>query len=140
MPAFSARSKTHLMTCHPALQELFNEIVKTFDCTVICGHRMEEEQTAAYNANPKRSKVEWPNSWHNQNPSLAVDVAPYDVINKGIDWDSKEGIRQFYHFGGYVRAKAEEMGISIKWGGDWDGDYQIKDNNFNDLPHFELTI
>ena len=30
------------------------------------------------------------------------------------------------------------MGLKIRWGGDWDMDTQVKDNNFDDLPHFEI--
>jgi peptidoglycan LD-endopeptidase CwlK len=30
------------------------------------------------------------------------------------------------------------MGIEIRWGGDWDGDGDLSDHKFNDLPHFEL--
>jgi len=30
------------------------------------------------------------------------------------------------------------MGIRLRWGGDWDGDTELDDNKFDDLPHFEL--
>jgi hypothetical protein len=30
------------------------------------------------------------------------------------------------------------MGIKIRWGGDWDMDTETKDNNFDDLVHFEI--
>ena len=33
---------------------------------------------------------------------------------------------------------ASQMGIKIRWGGDWDRDTDLSDNRFNDLPHFEL--
>ena len=29
-------------------------------------------------------------------------------------------------------------GIPLRWGGDWDVDTELKDNDFDDLPHFEL--
>jgi len=31
------------------------------------------------------------------------------------------------------------MDISIRWGGDWNMDTYVKDQRFNDLPHFELV-
>ena len=34
---------------------------------------------------------------------------------------------------------ADMLGVSIRWGGDWDKDYDEKDERFRDLPHFELT-
>jgi peptidoglycan L-alanyl-D-glutamate endopeptidase CwlK len=33
---------------------------------------------------------------------------------------------------------ASQMGLKIRWGGDWDMDTQTKDNKFDDLVHFEL--
>ena len=128
MPSFSKRSQDRLSTCRSELQTLFYEVVKGFDCTVLCGHRGRAEQTEAFESG--RSKVRWPDGKHNSNPSEAVDVVPYPV-----NWND---LARFYFFGGYVKAKAEELGINIRWGGDWDGDTSVTDQNFNDLPHFEL--
>ena len=33
---------------------------------------------------------------------------------------------------------AKSMGITLRWGGDWDMDTQVKDNKFDDLVHFEI--
>jgi hypothetical protein len=41
-------------------------------------------------------------------------------------------------FAGFVIGTAALMGISIRWGGDWDRDTYTKDNSFDDLVHFEL--
>jgi peptidoglycan L-alanyl-D-glutamate endopeptidase CwlK len=76
------------------------------------------------------SKVRYPNSCHNVNPSLAVDAAPYP-----IDWLDHE---RFIYFGGYVKGIAAQLKIPIRWGGDWDGDFTLKDNLFNDYAHFEI--
>jgi len=45
---------------------------------------------------------------------------------------------RFTYFAGYVVGIAYQMGLKIRWGGDWDMDTQVKDNNFDDLPHFEI--
>jgi peptidoglycan L-alanyl-D-glutamate endopeptidase CwlK len=128
MPHFSERSMKKLETCDPSLQTLFNEVIKNFDCTVLCGHRGEEEQNEAYHS--RRSKKPWPQSKHNKLPSDAVDVAPYP-----INWNDEE---RFYYFAGYVQGVASQMGIKIRFGGDWDSDTEVDDQDFNDLPHFEL--
>lgn len=130
MPSFSRASKERLGTCDLRLQNLFNEVIKHFDCTIVCGYRDKDSQDAAFKA--KASTVEWPNSKHNSSPSLAVDVVP-----SPIDW---EDTRRFYMFVGIVRGIAAEMGIPIRCGADWDGDMEIKDQNFHDLPHFELLL
>lgn len=132
MPSFGKRSQKNLSQCHPDLQLLFNTVVRGFDCSVICGHRNEKEQTVAFLSRPQKSKVEWPDSGHNSKPSKAVDVVPYPV-----DWDD---LKRFYLFAGYVRAKAEMLGIKIRGGHDWDGDTKLDDQNFDDLPHWEIIV
>lgn len=128
MYRFGKTSKRRLTTCHTDLQRLFNEVIKYYDCSILCGYRSEEKQNEAYSEG--RSTVEWPNSKHNVYPSIAVDVAPYP-----IDWDE---LRRFYMFVGIVRGVAAMMGINIRCGADWDGDMEVKDQNFHDLPHVEL--
>ncbi|MCK5606542.1 M15 family peptidase [Candidatus Pacearchaeota archaeon] len=128
MPKFGDVSKMRLADCHQDLQDLFKEVVKHFDCSILCGFRNEEDQTKAYKSG--KSKAQWLESFHNQTPSLAVDVVPYP-----IEW---KDIKRFYMFVGFVRGVAARMGIQIRCGADWDGDTQVRDNNFDDLPHFEL--
>ena len=128
MPRFGKRSISRLKTCDQKLQELFYEVVKHFDCSIIEGHRGEERQNKAF-ADGK-SKVKYPNGKHNQNPSIAVDVAPYP-----IDWSDRD---RFHYFGGFVVGVAKEMGMNIRWGGDWNQDTHTKDNKFDDLVHFEI--
>jgi peptidoglycan L-alanyl-D-glutamate endopeptidase CwlK len=128
MPRFGKRSISRLKTCDQKLQELFYEVVKHFDCSIIEGHRGEERQNKAF-ADGK-SKVKYPNGKHNQNPSIAVDVAPYP-----IDWSDRD---RFHYFGGFVLGVAKEMGMNIRWGGDWNQDTHTKDNKFDDLVHFEI--
>lgn len=126
---FSKRSLNNLATCHHQIQDLFNEVIKHYDCTVIEGHRTKERQIELYLGG--QSKLTWPNSKHNTYPSMAADVVPYP-----IDW---RDTKRFYYFGGLVKGIATQMGIDIRWGGDWDGDNSFKDQSFNDTPHFELT-
>lgn len=128
MPKFSDKSYRKLLTCHSDLVDLFYTVIQHFDCTVICGHRDEEDQMKAYNSG--HSKTPWPNSKHNILPSRAVDVIPYP-----IDWEDRERMN---YFAGVVKGIASCMGINIRWGGDWDRDTEVKDNRFDDLVHFEL--
>lgn len=132
MPSFSQRSQDRLNTCDPRLVEVFEEVIKHWDCTILQGVRPKEEQDEYFRTG--RSKVQWPNSKHNVlNPgdkSRAVDVAPYP-----IDWNDT---RRFDYFAGFVKGIATSKGITLRWGGDWDGDNEQKDQTFNDLPHFEI--
>tara|TARA_R110002020_G_scaffold234671_2_gene446766 strand:+ start:165 stop:557 length:393 start_codon:yes stop_codon:yes gene_type:complete len=128
MPKFSKKSKAKLNTCDKRLIELFNKVVKKFDCTIIEGHRSKDRQNKLFDEG--KSKLQYPNGKHNATPSMAVDVAPYP-----IDWNDRE---RFTYFAGYVIGIAYQMGLKIRWGGDWDMDTEVKDNNFDDLPHFEI--
>lgn len=136
MPAFSIISKAKLRTCHRDLQVLFEEVVREYDCTIVCGHRHKEEQDAAYASG--NSQLKWPNSKHNPLPSKAVDAVPYE--KGGLDW----GKTQSAFFAGYVKGVStrlfEEGKIThrIRFGVDWDSDNDIDDTTFWDACHFEI--
>ena len=128
MPRYSNKSKERLASCDERLQDVFNEVIKYVDCSILEGHRSKERQNKLYDEN--RTKVKYPNGRHNSSPSKAVDVTPYPV-----DWEDRE--RQPL-FAGFVLGLARNMGIRLRWGGDWDMDFQVMDNRFDDFPHFEV--
>ena len=128
MPRFGKRAKEGLATCDTRLQEVFNEVIKYVDCSILEGHRDKERQNQLYIEG--KTKVKYPNGRHNSSPSNAVDVTPYPV-----DWADRE--RQTL-FAGFVIGIARSMGITLRWGGDWDMDFQVMDNRFDDFPHFEV--
>lgn len=128
MPSFSARSRERLETCDQRLVAVFHEVVKHFDCTILEGWRSEENQNEAFRTG--KSKLKYPDGNHNKQPSFAVDVVPYPV-----DW---ENLDRFRYFAGFVMGIASQMGTRLRWGGDWDGDTELRDQRFVDLPHFEV--
>ena len=128
MPKFGRKSRERLNTCDSKLKQVFNEVIKHVDCSVLEGHREKDRQNKLYEEG--KTKVKYPNGRHNRQPSSAVDVTPYPV-----DWKDRE--RQTL-FAGFVIGVASQMGINLRWGGDWDQDFQVVDNRFDDFPHFEL--
>ena len=128
MPRFGKKSKERLATCDEKLQKVFNKVIQYVDCSVLEGNRNEERQNKLYDEG--KTKVKFPNGRHNRYPSKAVDVTPYPV-----DWEDRE--RQTL-FAGFVIGVASQMGINIRWGGDWDQDFEVQDNKFDDFPHFEI--
>ena len=138
MPSFSKASLEKLDTCDTRLQMIFKEVIRYVDCTILCGHRGQKEQDEAFAKG--LSKLKWPNGEHNKVPSRAVDVAPYPVKwgEQGTAEQRKKDIARFYFFAGYVKSVADNMSIKLRWGGDWDSDLDFNDQNFDDLPHFEL--
>ena len=128
MAKFSERSLRRLSTCDVKLQSLFKEVIKHVDCSILEGHRDERRQEQLFEEG--KTKIHYPFGRHNSKPSRAVDVTPYPV-----DWSDRE--RQTL-FAGFVLGVAARMGINIRWGGDWDKDWKVRDNKFDDFPHFEL--
>ncbi len=151
MGFFSRRSNSRLRTCDSRLVDLFEDVVTWFDCTVLEGHRGEEAQNAAADAG--HSKVRWPDGEHNDYPSEAVDAGPYDPNVRGVNWDTKIipsqhrhlvrwkalwNLCRFYYFAGFVIGMARARGLPLRWGGDWDRDTELDDQQFRDLVHFEI--
>tara|TARA_R100001594_G_scaffold20960_1_gene40503 strand:+ start:1452 stop:1841 length:390 start_codon:yes stop_codon:yes gene_type:complete len=128
MYKFGSRSRKQMENIHPDLKKVLNEVIKHVDCSVLEGHRSGERQNKLFEEG--RTKVKYPNGRHNANPSRAVDVVPYP-----IDWDDRE---RFHLFAGFVLGIAKSMGINLRWGGDWNQNFEVDDNQFDDFPHFEI--
>lgn len=127
---FGTRSRLALNSCHMDLVALAESALGVgMDFAVVEGHRSAERQAEMYHKG--LSKLQWPDSMHNKEPSLAFDLAPWP-----IDWRDTQ---RFYHLAGIVRAIASEHGVELRWGGDWDCDFDLRDQNFMDLGHFELV-
>jgi peptidoglycan L-alanyl-D-glutamate endopeptidase CwlK len=120
MSTLGKTSKARLMACHDDLKRLVEEVAKTHNITVLCGHRTQEEQNEAFTKG--NYKAPWPKSKHNQLPSLAVDIAPYP-----INW---QNLQSFIDLSKVVKSVADDLGIKIIWGGDF--------KSFKDMPHYEL--
>lgn len=133
MSQFGKNSRKRLSECHSDLQRLFNGVVRHYNCAVLVGYRGQIDQDRAFHEG--RSQLRYPQSKHNKEPSQAADVVPWFEHPPHIRWNDKEG---FYCFGGFVLGVAAEMGINIRWGGDWDQDGELHDQTFFDLSHFEL--
>lgn len=112
--------------------------ISKVDFKVICGVRTPEEQAILYAKGRTKPgpKVTWTlKSNHFVNPRTgkghAVDllVAPYD-------W--KEG-PQWKQMADAMFAAAKELGVTIRWGRDWDRDGIIGEKGETDGPHFELV-
>ncbi len=135
MPKFSQASFSKLSTCHIDLQVLFFEVIKHFDCTILEGYRNQADQEKAFKLG--NTQLHYPYGRHNKIPSMAVDVTPYP-----IEWDND---KRSYWFAGFVMGIAQKlkdegkMTHSVRYGGDWNSDYNIDLENFKDLVHFELV-
>ena len=129
MPTFGATSIANRDTSHPDLIRLADEVIKHVDFSITCGHRGQADQDKAFAEG--KSKVKYPNGEHNKMPSKAMDVAPYPV-----NWNDNEA---FTLLSGVFLGVASMMGIKIRIGSDWDGDFNTLEHSFKDRPHIELA-
>ncbi len=134
MNVFGTESRDQLATADPRLENVAVTVLLIKDHSILKGHRFENEQNAAYNANPQRSKLKWPDGKHNGVPSLALDVQTYPRPAKEQDLRAE----QYYLLGLYVGVAAR-MGVTLRTGADWDTDGEVSDNGWDDLFHVELV-
>lgn len=132
---FDDRSIKNLTTLNPRLRAVIEkaEEVGKFQIIVTCGFRDEESQNRAYHVG--LSNLKWPESKHNR----MIEGAPYsdavDLAFAPIDWHN---INLWHYFAGFIIGVGYAMGEPLRWGGDWDGDNDLKDQKLNDYGHFEL--
>ena len=124
MYRFGKRSRERLRGVNVKLVNVLNELIKMMDVTVIEGLRSADRQKELLAKGATKIKY----SKHME--GKAVDIAPYP-----IDWEDRD---RFYYMGGMLRGIAQQLGVKVRFGGDWDGDGETKDNNFDDLVHIEL--
>ena len=135
MNKWGERSLEVYETVDPVLQHYLDRALQEVaDISLICGHRGQVEQNAAYYAVPQRSKVQWPNGKHNQFPSKAVDFQPYPMP----DSEHKLWASLAYVAGRIIQMAAAD-GVEIRWGGDWNSNGDLTDQNFDDLFHLEIV-
>lgn len=121
-----SKSKERLSTVKPELQSVVRKAFETvpFDVTVLEGIRTIDRQKELVSKGASKTM----NSKHLTGD--AVDLAPYP-----IDWNDKS---RFNELAKHMLNAASELGIKIRWGGDWNMDGDWKDESFYDGPHFEL--
>lgn len=133
--AFGKSSLKHLDTCHQDLVKVARRAleISTVDFSVTCGHRCKEDQDRA--VAEKKSKTPWPTSKHNANPARALDFLPINPATEKGDWNYIEGFKTVAR--AFLTA-ADDLGVPMRWGGDWNMNGRTDDEKFVDMPHVEL--
>jgi peptidoglycan L-alanyl-D-glutamate endopeptidase CwlK len=139
MPSFGEGSRNQLDTCRSELVEILEFVIKEYDISVLEGRRswtrqgelLRQGKTKVGPGESKHNPPKKADGTENTNwLSDAVDVAPYP-----IDW---KDARRFIYMAGLIIGTGRALGYDIRWGGNWDEDQIIiDDQSFDDLPHFE---
>jgi len=138
-----------LLQVHPDLANFIYDLCGRLvprhkDWLIMCGWRGEKEQHEAFING--FSKVDWPDGKHNYMAeveshgakikipqSLAVDLSPHP-------YDEGRDKGRLYIIAGYGMALAEEQGLNIRCGADWNGNLSTSDQKLHDLFHYELVL
>ena len=133
---FSEKSEDRLKTLAPDMVRVVRRAFsfQVMDFTVLETLRTPERQAELIKAGASQTN----DSRHLANEdglAEAVDLLPYPYNINGIDvWADKQ---RFAVLAGLMFAAAALEGVSIRWGGDWDGDGNNADSKFHDMPHYE---
>lgn len=129
---WSGRSLVVYVTLDPRLQQWVTRVRdEVSDITLLDGYRSRERQQRMYDAG--LSKLKPGKSKHNIRPAQAVDFQPYPrpISNEKL-WAAL----------GYIVGRgmgiADDLGFQLRWGGDWDRDGELTDQEFDDGFHVEL--
>lgn len=109
---------------------LVDDLLYYMDVSLTTGHRNKQDQNDLY---PVFTKVRWPNGKHNRLPSKAVDMQPYPYPKSENSLRAALG-----YMAGLSTLIAERHGFKIRWGGDWNRNGDVTDQEFNDLFHIEV--
>ena len=131
MNKFSKISQDRLNTSHRLIQELMHNVLAIMDISILECHRTQERQMDLFlrglselNGTDKMSK-------HQQFPSLAVDVIPYEKGHNPFDGSEKSEL-MFYKLSRIIFIEARKLGLDITWGGHWE--------SLIDMPHWQIKL
>jgi peptidoglycan L-alanyl-D-glutamate endopeptidase CwlK len=131
---FSKKSLERLKKANPVLQLVFYRMleISDIDFGIVCTERTIEEQKELYKNG--RSKIDGVTklSKHNIAPAEAGDLMVF--INGQVSWES----HYYIYLGGLFKSVCAELGVQGRWGGNFDMDTDILEQDFDDIGHFEI--
>jgi len=147
---FGSVSQAHLAGVTPALRGICVRALELgssigFDFSVIDGLRTPAEAKA----NTAKGTSQTTHSKHLPSPpdglARAVDLCPYPKVQNGLQVDmagwatQPEVLGRWWTLRALMMLAAAEQGLTLRWGGDWDSDLDMRDHTMLDAFHFELV-
>lgn len=137
--ALGAASLKKLEGVHPILIAVVQRAIQlsSQDFSVLEGVRTKERQRQLYaqGRTAPGNVVTWTmTSKHfaqSDGYGRAVDLVPFP-----LDWNTPA---KFDAIGAAMKSAANELGVKIRWGADWDADGKPREKGETDSPHFELA-
>jgi len=131
----SARSLNNLKGVNLLLVAVVTRAIEitTQDFIVIEGLRTQARQDELWAQGRTKPGpiVTWTNDASSHGSGRAVDLCPYPV-----DWTD---LKKFDAIAEAMFTEANELGVTLRWGADWDQDGKPRERGESDSPHFELA-
>jgi len=150
MYKFGDKSLRQYNTLHRDLQIILSEAIKIIDFSILEGIRTTERQKKLFKEGRskldgvnKKSKHQGKKDKEGNFVSFAVDIMPYKKGTNAFSGKQKDKNR-FYFLMGIIKGITQKLiddnkiTHNVRFGLDWDGDFQFDDQSFDDLPHMEL--
>jgi len=139
MYKLSARSLSRLEGVHPDLVRIVKRAIEITrqDFSVLEGVRTPERQAELYAQGRTKPGqiVTWTMTSNHFKQAdgfgHAVDLVPYP-----LDWND---LKAFDAIAMAMFDAADELGLKLRWGADWDQDGNLREKGESDSPHFELA-
>lgn len=135
---FGQRSLDRLKGVNPRLVAVVHRALElsTVDFTVVEGVRSRARQAQLYaQGRTTAGKIVTWTLKSKHIDGLAVDLAPF--ADGKIDWTD---LAKFDAIGAAMKKAAAELGVTIRWGADWDRDGKLREKGESDSPHFEIVL
>lgn len=138
--SLSQRSISNLRQVHPDLVSVVELAIQITgqDFIVIEGVRTQERQDELWAQGRTKPGpiVTWTKDASSHGIGKdgyghAVDICPFPV-----DWNDLSKFDAIYVA---MMAAAQELGVRLRYGGDWDMDGKLRERGETDSPHFELA-
>lgn len=90
-------------------------------------------------AQPKLAKVTWVRHPLSSNHRVKPDGLGHavDLLPEPYDW---KDTKPFDELAVAMYQAAEDVGVHIRWGADWDEDGKPRERGETDSPHFEIAV
>lgn len=146
--SFGKRSTKNLNTCEDDIRKVMEMAISVseVDFGISEGVRTLERQMELFNQGKSKIDGTTRKGKHNHNPSQACDIYIYHPdleTRRRLAYD----VGSLCYVAGVIMACTQillhrkEITHTMRWGGNWDKDGVIlKDQSFDDLPHFEIRI
>lgn len=133
--SLSERSIKSLEGVDPRLVQVVKRAIQITeqDFVVIEGLRTQARQDELWAQGRTKPGpiVTWTKDASSHGTGRAVDICPYPV-----DWND---LKKFDAIATAMFTAAAELGVTLRWGADWDQDGNPRERGESDSPHFELA-